>query len=610
MMELFAEQVQRRGEELAVMCGQETLSYAELDRRSNQLGRYLKNLGVGPEKLVGISVERSVDMVLAMVGILKAGGAYVPIDPAYPPDRLRFMAEDSNIGVLLTQGRLAHSLPRLKAHVVCLDRDWDDIAQQSNQELQPQVFPENLAYVIYTSGSTGLPKAAAVSHRSMIRLLRDTNYIQFQGDEVVAQTVNMSFDPATFEIWGALLNGCRLVIIDNEVLLDVERFAAEIVDKGVQVMFLATALFNELGRLKPSMFNSVKHLLFGGEAVYPVTVAAVLEHGGPERLVNAYGPAECTTFSGWYVVRAVAKDAPSVPIGKPVANTQLYVLDGHMNLEPVGIMGQLYIGGEGLARGYWGRPELTAEKFIPDPYGLPGGRLYRSGDLARWMEDGNLEFFGRADNQIKIRGFRVELGEIEVAMLQHGGVRNCAVVMKTVAGSKQLVAYVSGEATPDQLKNYLKAKLPEYMVPSLYVMLPELPLNTNGKVDRRALPNLEGKAIQQVEEEPVAMTPVEALLVDICAEVLGVARVSVRDNFYDLGGHSLIALRLVSRINDYFQTDMSVRTLLEFPVLREFARRLQSISTRSAQELERIARIGLMVRKMTPEERKAALGAH
>ncbi len=609
MMELFTEQVQRRGEELAVVCGQETLSYTELDRRSNQLGRYLKNLGVGPEKLVGISVERSVDMVLAMVGILKAGGAYVPIDPAYPPERLRYMAEDSDIGVLLTQGRLAHRLPRLKAHVVCLDRDWDDIAQQSNQDLQPQVFPENLAYVVYTSGSTGLPKAAAVSHRSMIRLLRDTNYIQFQGDEVVAQTVNMSFDPSTFEIWGALLNGCRLVIIANEVLLDVERFAAEIVDKGVQVMFLATALFNELGRLKPSMFNSVKHLLFGGEAVYPVTASAVLEHGGPERLVNAYGPAECTTFTGWYLVRAVAKDAPSVPIGKPVANTQLYVLDGHMNLEPIGIMGQLYIGGEGLARGYWNRPELTAERFIPDPYGLPGGRLYRSGDLARWMEDGNLEFFGRADNQIKIRGFRVELGEIEVAMLQQGRVRNCAVVMKIIAGSKQLVAYVSGEATADQLKNYLKAKLPEYMVPGLYVMLPELPLNTNGKVDRRALPNVEGNGIQQVEEEPVAMTAIEDLLVDICAEMLGVARVSVRDNFYDLGGHSLIALRLVSRINDYFQIDMSVRTLLEFPVLMEFAQRLRSISARPAQELEKIARIGLMVRRMTPEERKAALAA-
>ncbi len=609
MMELFMDQVQRRGEELAVMCGQEALSYAELDRRSNQLGRYLENLGVGPEKLVGISVERSVDMVLAMVGILKAGGAYVPIDPAYPPERLRFMAEDSDIGVLLTQGRLAHRLPRLKAQVVCLDRDWDDVAQQSNRELQPQVLPENLAYVVYTSGSTGVPKAAAVSHRSMIRLLRDTNYIQFQGDEVVAQTVNMSFDPSTFEIWGALLNGCRLVIIDNEMLLDVERFAAEIVDKGVQVMFLATALFNELGRLKPSMFNSVKHLLFGGEAVYPVTAAAVLEHGGPERLVNAYGPAECTTFSGWYVVRAVAKDALSVPIGKPVANTQLYVVDGHMNLEPIGIMGQLYIGGEGLARGYWNRPELTAERFIPDPYGLPGGRLYRSGDLARWMEDGNLEFFGRADNQIKIRGFRVELGEIEVAMLQHGGVRNCAVVMKTVAGSKQLVAYVSGEASADQLKEHLKSKLPEYMVPGLYVMLPELPLNTNGKVDRRALPNVEAKAIQQVEEEPVPMTPVEDLLADICVEVLGVARVSMRDNFYELGGHSLIALRLVSRINDYFQTDMSVRTLLEFPVLIEFAQRLRSISARPAQELERIARIGLMVRRMTPEERKAALGA-
>jgi amino acid adenylation domain-containing protein len=547
-------------------------------------------------------------MVLAMVGILKAGGAYVPIDPAYPPDRLRFMAEDSDIAVWLTQGHLANRIPQLKAHVVWLDRDWDEIAQQSDNSFRIQVFPENLAYVIYTSGSTGQPKAAAVSHYSMIRLLRETNYIQFQGDEVVAQTVNMSFDPSTFEIWGALLNGCRLAIIGNEVLLDVESFAAEIIDKGVQVMFLATALFNEVGRLKPTIFNSVKTLLFGGEVVYPVTAATVLDHGGPERLVNVYGPAECSTFSSWYLVREVAKDAPSVPVGKPVANTQLYVLDRNMNLEPVGIMGKVYIGGEGLARGYWRRPELTAERFVPDPYGQPGGRLYTTGDLARWMEDGNLEFFGRQDNQIKIRGFRVELGEIEIALLQHGGVRNCAVLMKTLGSGKQLVAYISGEAKADELKNYLKAKLPDYMVPAIYVMLPELPLNTNGKVDRRALPEVEDSAVPEIEEGAAeAITPIEELVADLWKEVLGVARVSMRSNFYDLGGHSLLALRVVSRINDYFQTGLSVRTLLEYPVLMEFAQRLRSTSTRPAQEMEKMARIGLMVRRMTPEQRKAAL---
>jgi amino acid adenylation domain-containing protein/non-ribosomal peptide synthase protein (TIGR01720 family) len=612
MMELFAEQVERRGEEVAVICDQESISYIDLDRRSNQMGRYLKNLGVGPEKLVGISVERSIDMVLGMVAILKAGGAYVPIDPAYPPDRLRFMAEDSDIGVLLTQKRLAPRMPQMKARVVCLDRDWDEIAQQSDQSFESfetRVLPENLAYVVYTSGSTGQPKAAAVSHRSMIRLIRETNYIQFQGDEVVAQTVNMSFDPSTFEIWGALLHGCRLVIITNEVLLDVERFAAELVDKGVQVMFLATALFNEVGRLKPAMFNTVKDLLVGGEAIYPVTAAAVLEQGGPERLVNAYGPAECTSFSAWYHIREVARDAAGVPIGAPVSNTQLYVLDRNRNLEPVGMMGQLYIGGEGLARGYWRRPELTAERFIPDPFSSqPGGRLYVSGDLARWMQDGNLEFFGRADNQIKIRGFRVELGEIEVALLQHGRVRNCAVLMKNVSSGKQLVAYVSGEVNADELKNYLKAKLPEYMVPGIYVTLPELPLNTNGKVDRRALPEVEDRVLQEIQEDvPETMTPVEELLADLWKEVLGVARVSMRSNFYVLGGHSLLALRVVSRINDYFQTGLSVRTLLEYPVLMEFAQKLCSISARPVQEMEKIARIGLMVRKMTPEERTAAL---
>jgi amino acid adenylation domain-containing protein/non-ribosomal peptide synthase protein (TIGR01720 family) len=602
MMELFAEQVQRRGNELAVMCDQEQVSYLELERRSNQLGHYLRNLGIGPEKLVGISLDRSIDMVLAMVGILRAGGAYVPIDPAYPPDRLRFMVEDSGIEVLLTQRRLAHHLPELKTHVVCLDRDWDDIAQQSTDPLPSRVCSENLAYVIYTSGSTGQPKATAVSQRSMIRLLRQTNYIQFRGDEIVAQTVNMSFDPATVEIWGALLNGCRLVILSNEVLLDVERFAAEIRDKGVQVMFLATALFNEMGRQNPAMFNSVKYLLFGGEAVHPGTAAAVVEHGGPEQFVNLYGPAECTTFTSFYVVREVPADATSVPIGKPVANTQIYVLDHNMNLEPVGVTGQLYVGGEGVSRGYWRRPDLTAERFVPDPYGQPGGRLYASGDLARWMEDGNLEFFGRADNQIKIRSFRVELGEIEGVLLQHAGVRDCAVLMKSGTTGKRLVAYISGEADIEELKNFLKAKLPAYMVPNVFVVLPELPLNTNGKVDRRALPEVE-------DDLPQTITAVEELLIDIWTDVLGTPRVGMRDNFYELGGHSLLALRIVSRINDYFQTGLSVRTLLEYPVLMEFAQKLRSISARPAQELEKIARIALMVRRMSPEERKAALSA-
>jgi amino acid adenylation domain-containing protein/non-ribosomal peptide synthase protein (TIGR01720 family) len=602
IMELFAEQVQRRGSELAVMCDQEQLSYLELDCRSNQLGHYLKNLGIGPEKLVGISLDRSIDMVLAMVGILKAGGAYVPIDPAYPPDRLRFMVEDSGIEVLLTQRRFAHHIPELKTHVVCLDRDWDDIAQQSTDPLPSQVCSENLAYVIYTSGSTGQPKATAVSHRSLIRLLRQTNYIQFRGDEVVAQTVNMSFDPSTFEIWGALVNGCRLVILSNEVLLDAERFAAEIKDKGVQVMFLATALFNEMGRQNPAMFNSVKCLLFGGEAVHPGTAAAVVENGRPEHFVNLYGPAECTTFTSFYVVREVPADATSVPIGRPVANTQIYVLDGNMNLESVGVTGQLYVGGEGVSRGYWRRPELTAEKFLPDPYGQPGGRLYASGDLARWMEDGNLEFFGRADSQIKIRSFRVELGEIEAALLQHTEVRNCAVLLKSGPTGKRLVAYISGEADIEEVKNFSKAKLPAYMVPSVFVVLPELPLNTNGKVDRRALPEVE-------DDLPQTITVVEELLIDIWTDVLGTRRVAMRDNFYELGGHSLLALRIVSRINDYFQTGLSVRTLLEYPVLMEFAQKLRSISARPAQELEKIARIALMVRRMSPEQRKAALSA-
>ncbi len=405
-----------------------------------------------------------------------------------------------------------------------------------------------------------------------------------------------------------MVNGCSLVIIGNEDLLDVNRFAAEIKDKGVDVMFLATSLFNEMGRQNPAMFNSVKYLLFGGEAAHPGTVATILEAGGPKNLVNAYGPAECTTFTSSYLVQEVARDAASVPIGRPVGNTRTYVLDHHMNLEPIGSTGDLYIGGEGLARGYWHNPELTAERYLPDPYGQPGERMYNSGDRARWMEDGNLEFFGRADHQIKIRSFRVELGEIEVALLQHSGVRNCAVLMKTGASGKSLVAYVSGEASADELKSYLKTRLPEYMVPGVYVMLPELPLSTNGKVDRQALPDpvpLKGRSTQ--DGAPETMTAVEELLIDIWTQVLGVTQIGVRDSFYDLGGESLLALRVVSRTNDYFRTEQSVRTLLEFPVLVDFAQQLLSISGRPEAELEKIAKIGLMVRRMTPEQRKTAL---
>ncbi|HEY6351462.1 MAG TPA: amino acid adenylation domain-containing protein [Candidatus Angelobacter sp.] len=572
MMELFAEQVRRRGEELAVVCGKEQLSYIELDRRSNQLGRYLRKLGVGRDKLVGISVERSVEMVLGMVGILKAGGAYVPIDPAYPQERLRFMVEDSDIGVLLTQKRLAHRLSAMEAPVVCLDGDWEEIGQQSDQDLAEEVEPENLAYVIYTSGSTGQPKGVAVTQRSMVRLLRDTNYIHFQGDEVVAQTANMSFDPATFEIWGALLNGCRLVIIVNEVLLDVNKFEAEIEHQGVQVMFLATALFNEVAKQNPAIFNSVKYLLFGGEAVHPGAAAAVLAHGAPECLMNAYGPAECTTFSTWYVVREVAKDATSVPIGQPVANTQAYVLDREMNLVPVGVMGELYIGGEGVARGYWERPELTGERFLPNPHGQSGERMYCSGDLARWMPDGKLEFFGRADNQIKIRGFRVELGEIETALRQHGGVRDCAVVMKIVGSGQQLVAYVCGEVNADQLKNCLKAELPEYMVPSDYVKLAELPLNTNGKVDRMALQEAKVARPERTAEQHVApRTAVEDLLAEIWAELLGITRTGVHDDFFDLGGHSLLATLMVARMRNAFGIDVPVRVVFESSTIAQLA---------------------------------------
>jgi acyl-coenzyme A synthetase/AMP-(fatty) acid ligase/acyl carrier protein len=453
-----------------------------------------------------------------------------------------------------------------------------------------------------------------VTHRNLVRLVRNTNYIHFTGDEVVAQTANTSFDASAFEIWGALLNGCCLVGIDPAIELDPNDFALEVARRKINVMFITTALFNEIARARPDAFLPVGHVLFGGEVANPGAVAAVLERGYSGKLTNVYGPTEATVFASTYTATEVRKDAASLPIGTPVGTTQLYVLDREMNPQPVGVADELMIAGEGVARGYWRRPDLTADKFRPNPFSSePGARLYRSGDRVRRLPDGLLDYIDRIDNQIKIRGFRVELGEIEAALRGIEGVRECAVVLKTGSGGgsdddKRLIAYVASDTADRDLRSLLKGRLPEFMIPGVFITLPELPLTPNGKVDRRALPKVEASRLDQAVPWLAPGTVVEELLTEIWAEVLGVPRVGMNDNFFDLGGHSLLALRVVSRIKDSFQMDLPVRTLLEFPAIREFTSVLLTTSPRSAEQLEKIARITLKVRRMTPEEKKAALG--
>jgi amino acid adenylation domain-containing protein len=571
IQELFEAQVERTPKAVAVIFQDQQLSYEELNSRANQLAHHLRALGVGPETPVGICTERSLDMVIGLLGILKAGGAYLPLDPAYPSERLAFMMSDNQAPVLLTQSYLLDRLPEHKATVICLDTDWEQIAQESKANPVQWSSAENLAYVMYTSGSTGKPKGISIPHRAINRLVFNTNYINLQPDDRVALASNSAFDAATFELWGALLHGACLVGISKEVALSPLDLAVTIREQGVTTMFLTTALFNQLAREAPGTFQSIRHLLFGGEAVDPHWVKTVLEHEPPERLLHVYGPTESTTFTTWYLVEEVTEAAKTVPIGKPLSNTQAYVLDRALQPVPVGVAGELYIGGAGLARGYLNRPELTADRFVPDPFSNePGTRLYRSGDLVRYLPSGTIEFLGRIDQQVKIRGFRIELGEIEAVLEQHPAVREALVLAREDRpGEKRLVAYVtlkdesSKPFAIGELRRYLKEKLPDYMVPTVFVPLDALPLTPNGKVDRRALP---APDVSRSNQPGVVVAPrnlLELQLVQIWEKLLDTRPIGVTDNFFELGGHSLLAVRLMAQIQRQFGQRLALASLFQ-----------------------------------------------
>ncbi|BAY78313.1 McnE protein [Nostoc linckia NIES-25] len=579
--QLFEEQVQRTPDAIAVEFENEQLTYHQLNCRANSLAHYLKSLGVGADRLVGICVERSLEMVVGILGILKAGGAYVPLDPEYPQERLQFMLTETQVKVLLTQEQLLASLPQHQALVLCLDSDWQIISQESQESLNSTVGAESLAYVTYTSGSTGTPKGVIVTHQAVNRLVVNTNYIQLTASDRVAQAANIAFDAATFEIWGALLNGAVLVIITKSVLLSPQEFATSLRHYEVSVLFLTTALFNQLASLVPQVFSSLRYLLFGGEAVDPQWVREILDKGAPQHLLHVYGPTENTTFSSWYLVEDLAQTAITIPIGRPIANTQIYILDQHLQPVPVGVAGELYLGGAGLARGYLNRPELTNEKFIPNPFDAGASRLYKTGDLVRYLPDGNIEYIGRIDNQVKIRGFRIELGEIETVLSQHEDVQvSCVIVHEDTPGEKRLVAYVvppkGVTITTEQLRQFLSNKLPSYMLPSAFVILESLPLTQNGKVDRRAL-----KAISYTDNSKKfvqARNQLEMQLIQLWSKILKVDKISVQDNFFDLGGHSLLASYLMTQIQQQFGKNLPLTTLFQNPTVEQLATIIQKDS--------------------------------
>jgi amino acid adenylation domain-containing protein len=597
--ELFEAQVERRPDAVALVVEDEQLTYRELNRRANQLAAYLGKLGVEPETPVSFCLERSPEMVVAILGILKAGGTYVPLDPAYPKERLAFMLEDTRTPVIVAQQRLIERLPEHQARVVGIDSDWELIAEESGANRASGATADHLAYIMYTSGSTGRPKGIAIPHRAINRLVFNTNYIELTSEDRMALASNSAFDAATFELWGALLHGARLVGIKRDVALSPADLAAEIRGQGISAMFLTTALFNQIAREAPAAFGSVRSVLFGGEAVDLNLVKEVLKHNPPDRLLHVYGPTESTTFTTWYLVQELPEGAVTAPIGRPLANTQVYLLDESLQPAPVGVGGELYIGGDGLAWGYFKRPELTAEKFIPNPYSQePGARLYRTGDLARYWPDGAVEFLGRLDQQVKIRGFRIELAEIEAVLVQHPTVREAAVLVREeVAGEKRLVAYIAleqseggGASTGVELRSYLRQKLPEYMTPSFFVELSALPLTPNGKVDRpnlHALPAPDSANLARLELAGAYVAPrtmVEETLAGIWSKVLGVNQVGIHDSFFDLGGHSLLATQAISRVREAFQLELPLRSLFEAPTVAGLAESVEA-TMRAAQGL-------------------------
>ena len=580
--ELFEEQVAFSPEATALTFHEQDVSYDELNSRANQLAHYLRQLGVTTETPVGICLNRSIEMVISMLAILKAGGAYVPLDPEYPTERLAFIANDLLLPIIITHSVTIQRHATLvdDAHPVCLDTESEKWSALPTTDLtDSDSSSEHLAYVIYTSGSTGQPKGVAVLHSAVHNLVRDTNYITLYESDVVAQVSNSSFDAATFEVWGALLSGARLVIIEKDVALAPHALAAQLEEHGITVLFLTTALFNHMVRELPTAFRGLRHLLFGGEAVEPLWVREVLEKGPPERLLHVYGPTETTTYATWHEVTSVGEQAHLVPIGRPLTNVQVYLLDEDLQPVPVGVQGELYIGGDGLARGYFNQPELTAQRFVPHPFSTVGDeRLYRTGDYVRWSTEGTLEFVGRVDTQVKIRGYRIEPGEVEVVLGKHPSVSDCAVVMRQEPdGQKYLVAYVVTRTNGHnenafELRSYLRERLPEFMVPTAIVTLESLPLTANGKTDRRELAALE----VHVGSERLYVAPrtaTEEMLCDIWREVLRAERVGIEDNFFDLGGDSILTIQVIARARAA-GLELNVRQLFQHQTVQQLAQAL------------------------------------
>src|SRR5579862_218832 len=577
LQQLIEEQAGRTPDDIALTFDGHRLTYGELNQRANQLAWHLKKLEVGPDVLVGVMAERSLEMVVALVGVLKAGGAYVPIDPDYPADRVAFMLEDAGVPVLLTQARFSDRVPGHKGKTLCLDSEWERISREDTSNPAHETTPDNLAYMIYTSGSTGQPKGAMNTHRGICnRLLWMQEQYGLTGADTVLQKTPFSFDVSVWEFFWPLLLGARLVLAKPGGHRDPAYLADLITEERITVLhFVPSMLAIFLDEPKAKRCGSLRHVICSGEAL-PFNLQEKFFHLMPAQLHNLYGPTEAAVdVTYWACQRDSERNI--VPIGRPVANTQIYILDRNLRPVPIGVAGELHIGGVQVGRGYRNRPELTNEKFIPDPFSQdPEARLYKTGDLCRWLAGGIVEYLGRMDFQVKIRGQRIELGEIEAALGRNEAVKQCVVLAREdSAGDKSLVAYFEPWAgSPPQagaLRQFLNQQLPDYMVPAAFLAVEKLPLSPNGKIDRKALPAPEKERTAIPNSYAPPRDPVEQVLVQLWAKVLRATTVGVHDNFFELGGHSLLAVRLVTEIEKVYGKRLPLATLLRAPTIAELA---------------------------------------
>ncbi|AOY83391.1 non-ribosomal peptide synthetase [Moorena producens JHB] len=572
--QLFEEHVENNPNAIAVVFKQQKLTYSELNSKANQLAHYLQKLGVGPEVLVGICTERSLLMIVGMLGILKAGGAYVPLDPSYPSERLAYTLEDAAVPVLLASESVLDSLPEHQAKIVCLDTIGETITNEGTDNPASQVTPENLAYVIYTSGSTGKPKGVAIEHHSPVALCYWASQV-FTIKELAAVLASTSicFDLSVFEIFVTLSQGGQVILAQNA--LDLPNIKSEIT-----LINTVPSAITELSRIN-AIPDSVKVINLAGEPFSNQLLQRLYQQENIQSVYNLYGPSEYTTYTTFTLLKKGTTTQPT--IGHPIANTQVYILDSHLQPVPIGVVGELYIGGDGLARGYHNRPELTAEKFIPNPFdNSTSTRLYKTGDLARYLPDGNIAFIGRIDHQVKIRGFRIEMGEIEAFVSQYPDVKENAVIAQSdPAGGKRLVVYIvpKQESTQDtslipHIRKFLKQKLPEYMIPAAFVLLDAFPLTPNGKIDRRALPvpDTVPSGLSTVYVMP--QTETEQLIAKIWQEVLQIEKVGIYDNFFELGGHSLLIIKVHKKLQEVYAQNISIVKLFQYPNISEFSKYL------------------------------------